>query len=130
MMIAPARGAIMKNRIHVVPIFLPSAVNERSGAWQPPIDIYRASDGWLLKVDLAGVDPADVIVELLSRSITIRGQRRDWCLEEGCRHFRMEISYSRFERTIELPDDMAGARVATDYRQGMLLIRISQRITA
>src|SRR3954449_3443584 len=109
-----------KNRVHVVPIFLPSAGHERSGAWQPPIDVYRASDGWLLKVDLAGIDPADVEVELQGRRITVRGQRRDWCLEEGCRHFRMEISYSHFERSVELPDELAGARVATEYRQGML----------
>jgi HSP20 family protein len=116
-----------KNRYHVVPIFLPAAVNERSGVWQPPIDVYRATDGWLLKVDLAGVDPADVTVELQGQRISIRGQRRDWCLEEGCRHFRMEISYSQFERTIELPDELVGALVATEYRQGMLLIRIRQR---
>lgn len=112
-----------KDVCYLTPVFLPAAASERSAAW-PPIDVYRADDGWLLKADLAGVKPEDVVVELQNRRIIIRGQRRDWCLEDGCRHFRMEISYSRFERAVELPDDLAGARVTTDYRQGMLLIRV------
>jgi HSP20 family protein len=119
-----------KNLLHVIPIFVPANAPERSGGWQPPIDVYQTPDGWLLKADLAGVDPADVAVELQGRRITLRGQRRDWCLEEGCCHFRMEIAYSRFERSVELPDDLAGARVRTDYRNGMLLIRVFTKETA
>jgi HSP20 family protein len=109
-------------------VFFPQPVSEGSGAWRPPVDVYRTRDGWLLKFDLAGVRPEDIVVEVHERQIEVSGMRRDWCLEEGCCHYRMEISYSRFERVVELPDEMEGARVATEFRHGMLLIRINPEI--
>ncbi len=92
--------------------------------WQPLLDIYELRDGWLLKADLAGVRPNEVTVSLSGRRVTIRGLRRDWSVEEGCSHYRMEISYSQFERTIELPSDPGPSALKTEYRDGMLLIRI------
>jgi len=38
----------------------------------------------------------------------------------------MEISYSQFQRTIELPENLDHARITTEYRQGMLLVRIDK----
>jgi HSP20 family protein len=111
--------------IHLIQaVFLPTRAEERDSDWQPPIDIYQTRDGWLLKVDLAGVRPEDVALILDGCHLTLRGLRRDWCLEEGCCHYRMEIAYSHFERTVELPDDLTRASVATEFRDGMLLVRI------
>ena len=38
----------------------------------------------------------------------------------------MEIAYSHFERALELPDDLERVRVVTEFRNGMLLVRISR----
>lgn len=92
--------------------------------WQPLIDVYELRDGWLLKADLAGVRPNEVNVSVTGRVVTIHGLRRDSCVEEGCCHYRMEISYSQFERSIELPADPGPTTIKTEYRDGMLLIRI------
>jgi HSP20 family protein len=92
--------------------------------WQPLLDIYELKDGWLLKADLAGVRPDEVAVGLCGRTVSLRGHRHDWAVEEGCAHYRMEIAYSSFERSVELPADPGNARVQTEYRDGMLLIRI------
>lgn len=95
--------------------------------WQPAVDIYRTKFGWVLKFDLAGVRMEDVHVHLSSRTVTVTGVRRDWMHDEGgCRHYSMEITYSRFQRTIELPDDIEAARMAVDYRDGILTVRIAQ----
>jgi len=37
----------------------------------------------------------------------------------------MEIAYNRFERTIELPCDLAHARITVECRDGMLLLRVA-----
>ena len=58
------------------------------------------------------------------RRLTVRGARRDWLAEEGCCHYRLEISYSRFERTLELPCNVEAARITTDYQYGLLVVRI------
>jgi HSP20 family protein len=110
-----------RDRILPTTMFRPPA---DSLGWQPLLDIYEVRDGWLLKVDLAGVRPDEVTVTIIGRRVTVRGLRRDLSMEEGCCHYRMEISYSRFERTVELPDDPGPVAVQTESRDGMLLIRI------
>jgi HSP20 family protein len=112
---------MVRDHVLRMPVFQPSA---ETAIWQPLLDIYELRDGWLLKADLAGVRPNEVSVSLNGRRVTIRGFRRDTSVEEGCCHYRMEISYSRFERTVDLPSDPGPAGVQTDYRDGMLLIRI------
>lgn len=98
----------------------------REGSWQPLVDVYRTRDGWLVKWDLAGVRPEDVTLTVHGPRLTVRGVRRDWCLDDGCDHYRLEISYSQFERTIELPENLERTHLSTDYREGMLLVRLQK----
>lgn len=104
--------------------FLPIGNVGHAAPWQPFVDVYRTRDGWLLKADLAGVRPEDIDVSVHGTRLTIRGVRRDWSLDEGCCHYRLEISYSRFERAIDLPDNLERAGITSELREGMLLVRI------
>jgi HSP20 family protein len=92
--------------------------------WRPAVDIYRTPRGWLLKFDLAGVRPEDVALKVEGCRVTIEGVRRDWLTEEGCRYYRMEITYNHFERSVELPCDVEPVSIDTDYRHGMLLVHL------
>lgn len=103
-------------------LFAPQAVLE----WQPAVDVYRSGRGWILKFDLAGVRLDDIHVHVGTRSVTVSGVRRDSLLDEqGCCHYSMEISYSEFRRTIELPETLDAAKIRLDYRDGILFVRIS-----
>ncbi len=97
--------------------------------WQPAVDIYRSDDGWILKFDLAGVWLDDVEAHVERGTVMVSGIRRDWMLDESalCHHYSMEISYSRFQRTVELPEDLSTALFRMDYRDGILLVRITRR---
>jgi HSP20 family protein len=105
-------------------LFLPAAETAREISWRPPTDVYRTRYGWLVKFDLAGVLPEDIQLSVSGQRLTLRGRRRDWCREEGCTYYLMEIAYSYFERSIELPGDLERARIATEFRHGLLLVRI------
>ena len=93
-------------------------------AWQPAVDIYKTRCGWLLKFDLAGVRLDDVQVHVSRRAVTVAGVRRDRLEEAGCRHYSMEITYSRFSRTVELPEEVQGSDMSMEYRDGILQVRI------
>lgn len=99
---------------------------EKTRCWQPAVDVYRLAGGWLIKCDLAGVRPEDVVVTLRGRELSIQGVRRDCRLEQGCSHYLMEIAYSHFERTLLLPEAVEPGRVTLDQDLGMLLIRIDR----
>jgi HSP20 family protein len=107
-------------------LFLPAAASLHTEAWQPSADIYRTHDGWLVKFDLAGVRPEDIEVKVHGRMLSVRGTRRDTCVEEGCQHYSIEISYSQFERSLALPADLGRAQVSTEWRHGMLLVHIQK----
>ena len=107
----------------------PSIMDEtdrsQSACWCPAADIYRTRTGWLIKYDLAGVAAHDIEVTIVGSRITVSGIRRDWHLEDGARHYSMEISYNRFERTVELPCDLSDAKFALQGREGILLLRLT-----
>ena len=85
------------------------------------------SDGWLCKLDLAGVRTDDLCVEVGDGRLRVAGVRRDVSLGRGWRHHLLEIAYSRFERVIELPDDLTNASVRLEHQRGMLLVWITTR---
>lgn len=107
-------------------LMLPSADVSRAARWQPPVDIYRLSNGWLVKFDLAGVRPQDIEVTIAGQRLVVRGRRRDWVVERHlpCQAYSMEIAYSEFQRTVELPGNIEHMQVLTDYSDGMLLVQL------
>jgi HSP20 family protein len=92
--------------------------------WSPRADVYRTPTGWVVKLDLAGVRPEDVTIEVAGPRVRVRGVRKDSFVRLGYRHHSMEISYSRFERTIRLPCSAVKSSFKTEYLEGMLLITV------
>jgi HSP20 family molecular chaperone IbpA len=78
-------------------------------------------------MDLAGVRPQDVSITVRGSQLRVSGVRHDRIVEEGWRHYAMEIAYNRFERTIELPCDLERARITVEDREGMLLLRVTAK---
>ncbi len=101
--------------------------HRRPGAgqrWSPAADVYRIKDGWLVKVDLAGVRPEEVEIEIAGPVLRLRGCRQDACCQETLAYHQLEITYSRFEKTLRFPCAIEGATVERDYRDGLLLLRL------
>ena len=94
--------------------------------WNPAADVYRIRDGWIVKVDLAGVKPDDIQVSVEGPVLHISGLRRDSTCGEGISHYQLEITYSRFEKTIQFPSSIESASVARDYRDGLLILRLRE----
>jgi HSP20 family protein len=92
--------------------------------WNPSADVYKTEDGWIVKVDLAGVCKDELEIELQGSSLRIRGCRRDTFYREDYRYHQMEITYSRFEKTIQLPGQIESASIAHDYRDGFLIVSL------
>jgi HSP20 family protein len=105
-------------------LFLPAVESCHESPWCPAADVSRSQYGWLVKFELAGVRKEDIDLEVLGRRLTLRGRRRDWAALEGSCYYQMEIAYSHFERSLELPCDLERADITSEYRDGMLLVRI------
>jgi HSP20 family protein len=117
---------VRKSRIWSL-FFLPAVETRIPFVWQPQVDVYRAPEGWVVKMDLAGVRPQDVSIAVRGSQLRVSGIRHDRIVEEGWSHYAMEIAYDRFERTIELPCNLEHARITVEGRDGMLLLRITAK---
>jgi HSP20 family protein len=107
------------------PFFLSAGRAGGEVVWRPWADIYRTRNGWLVKIELAGVALDDITIQANGCRLTVSGIRRDQCIAEGWNCYAMEIAYSRFERSIDLPFEVAAGRLTAECRDGMLLIHVA-----
>ena len=96
----------------------------RGRVWRPAADVYRVQDGWIVKFDLAGISPEDLEVEISGSTLRVSGCRRDTFYGEGISYQQLEITYSRFERTLRFPCSIEGAHLLRDYRDGLLILHL------
>ena len=98
----------------------------KESVWRPLTDVYETETEYVIRMEIAGVDPADFSVTLENRVFTIKGVRRDPS-PSGRRHFhKMEISVGPFERNVEIPPNIRVSSVEAHYEMGYLLIRITK----
>jgi len=99
-----------------------------TGEWIPPVDIYSEGDQELvLKAELPDMTLDDIDVRVDNGSLTIRGEKK---LENGKTHdqfHRVERRYGTFSRSFSLPPTVDVRKVAADYRQGVLTVRLPLR---
>ena len=92
--------------------------------WNPAADVYQCKEGWIVKIDLAGVCSDELEIEIKDSMLRISGCRKDTVFREGFVYQQMEITYSRFEKTIQFPAPIEGASLKHDYRDGFLIINL------
>jgi HSP20 family protein len=92
--------------------------------WEPSADIYRTPEGWKIKFDLAGVKPEDIHVLVADSKLIVRGVRRDSLITKDWSYYQLEITYSRFERILDIPCALSGAQIRAESIDGWLIIHI------
>jgi len=94
--------------------------------WSPAADVYRTRDGWIVKVDLAGISSDDLQITLRGTTLELRGLRRDSSYADGISYQQLEITYSRFEKKIQFPCSIEKATLERDYRDGLLVLKLHE----
>jgi len=103
--------------------FTGTSKDVRSGQlWYPAADVYETPDGWVVKLELAGVSVDDVVIEIQGNVLYIAGCRKDRSCAAGVSYQQMEISYSSFEKTLRFPAAIDGAKVEHAFENGLLII--------
>ncbi|HEY0079131.1 MAG TPA: Hsp20/alpha crystallin family protein [Pyrinomonadaceae bacterium] len=105
---------------------LPKTSFMRAGGrqWYPSADVYQTRDGWIVKVELAGVAVDEVEVRVEGDMLYISGNRQDGFCSETLSCYQLEITYSRFEKTIRFPCPIESAQLQRSYRDGLLILRL------
>ena len=96
-------------------------------AWVPSLDVRETEDRFVVMVDLPGLDPEDVEVQLEDGVLTIRGERRFTRDNADEQFHRLERSYGSFARSVRLPRVADTERVEATFDKGVLSVLVPKR---
>jgi len=111
-------------------VFGNGLVSGMPAALAPPVDFIPAVDTFerdgklVVRADLPGLSPQDVVVEVANGVLTLSGERREKreVGEEGARH--TELRYGRFMRSIALPEGTRETDIRANFASGVLEITV------
>ncbi|MCD6570837.1 MAG: Hsp20/alpha crystallin family protein [Deltaproteobacteria bacterium] len=99
---------------------------ERIGAYYPSLDVFENEGRLCIEIETPGVDPEDVDITVLGRELTISGKKEDPLENKGVRYLRMERSFGRFSRTLEIPERFDLNKIDAISKDGVLIIKIDR----
>jgi HSP20 family protein len=98
------------------------------GAWVPPVDIYENDQHELvLKAELPDLKREDIDIRVESNALTLSGQKKAEQEVNEDRYHRIERTYGHFSRTFSLPNTVDTGKIAAEYKNGVLTVRLPQR---
>ena len=98
-----------------------------ASAWKPPMDLFEQNDRWTIRVDLPGVDPTDVGIEVEQDVLVVRGERRPDGGVARESYLRVERPTGRFAVQVALPPSVDRASLTATQREGVLEIVLPKR---
>ena len=99
------------------------------GGWmteavRPAMDLAESDGQFELSLDLPGVKPADVDVEISGNTVRITGQYSEEKEEKGKTIHRTERRRGSFARSLTLPCGINEAKVTAEYKDGVLHVTL------
>jgi HSP20 family protein len=88
-----------------------------------PMDLYRAGETFTAVIDLPGVDPSTIDIDVEDRMLTIRAERPATEVE-GAKWLSHERATGTFARQLSLGRGLALDKIEAAYRDGVLTLTI------
>jgi HSP20 family protein len=99
-----------------------------TGTWAPPVDIFQNGDQEVvLKAELPDMTREDIDVTVNNGTLVIRGEKKVSSDVKEEQFHRIERRYGTFSRSFTLPRTVDTAKVAADYKNGVLTVRLPLR---
>ena len=92
--------------------------------WSPAVDILEEDDGFIVRADVPGVEPADIDVSLDNEILSISGQRGTAAASDDNARQRIERLTGRFSRRFRMPDTVDADGITARCNNGILEVVI------
>jgi HSP20 family protein len=90
----------------------------------PRANLVETENELTVTVDLPGLKPEEVKLELREGALWITGERKEEKEENGKTFHRTERSYGAFRRVIDLPSTVNEEKVEAAFRDGVLSVKL------
>ena len=85
----------------------------------PAVELIETQEVLIIKLELPGINSADLNIEATAKSISVSGERKSET-ESASGKTRSEFRYGSFQRVIPLPVRIQNTEVKAEYKDGIL----------
>jgi len=93
-------------------------------SWKPSLDIKETPEDFRIKIELPGIDPDDIDVQVGTDNLTVRGEKKAEEKKEGENWHVVERSFGSFVRTIDFPSHVRADGVIAETKDGILMLTV------
>jgi len=127
----PFRG-LVSLQDQVNRLFEDTVIQGRTGqadlaTWAPAADIYETENDLVAKVDLPGVQEADIDIRVENNTLAIRGERKFEKEVNEDSYLRVERAFGTFTRSFSLPNIVKVENIRASLQNGVLTLRMPKR---
>lgn len=90
----------------------------------PAAEIEETEQALHLKLEVPGLKPQDLNVEVTADAVSISGERKSESRTEEQGMVRSEFRYGKFQRVIPLPTRIQNTNVQAEYKDGILRLTL------
>lgn len=92
--------------------------------WYPAMDLVEEKDRLVLRLELPGIDPKAVEINLQGNLLTIQGERKEESEVKDGTILKRERRVGTFQRTLQLPYGVQSDKVKASYDKGVMTISL------
>ena len=88
------------------------------------LDVIEEKEQYVLKADLPGLNKEDIKVSLENGILTIEGERKTETEDKDKQFHRVERSYGRFVRSLNVGTNVDSSKIRASYKDGVLQLNV------
>jgi HSP20 family protein len=92
-------------------------------AWIPAVNVSEDDKAYLIALEVPGVRPEDIAVELDANRLNIRGEKKAGS-DNGDGTHRFERRFGSFQRSFTLPEVVSPEGITAKLEHGVLLVTV------
>jgi HSP20 family protein len=90
----------------------------------PPVEMATEGGDVVITLELPGVNPEEVDIEVADGRLTISGERQDRSENTRGKVLVREVRYGAFRRSFQLPEGVTAEQIEAEADRGLLRVRV------
>ena len=104
--------------------FFEGRPGREEGEWLPALDVSETKDEIVVEAEVPGMEAKDTGISCSGEVLTIKGEKKQEKEQKDENYHMIERSYGAFSRSVRLPQEVQGDKIAAKYKDGVLKVTL------
>jgi HSP20 family protein len=93
-----------------------------AGTYLPPVNVREEDNQVVMSVEMPGMEEKDIEVTVQRDTVRVSGEKKEEAQRRDEDFYRMESSYGRFDRLVDLPAEVDEEKAEATFKNGVLTV--------